>query len=71
MNGQAGQSLSLLLPAHYSLPCRATSEDQMDNSGWRWGRFDFKALFETFESIPEPFAPAQDDRHEDDVHVVD
>lgn len=23
------------------------------------------------ESIPEPLAPAQDDRHEDDVHVVD
>ena len=43
----------------------------MDNSEWRRSRFDFKALFESFESIPEPFAPAQDDRHEDDVHVVD
>ena len=43
----------------------------MDNSEWRRGGFDVKALFESFESIPEPFAPAQDDRHDDNVHVVD
>src|SRR5688572_14734788 len=43
----------------------------MQNSVWRRGGFYFKALLESFESVPEPFAPAQDDRHEDDVHVVD
>src|SRR3954453_15500529 len=43
----------------------------MENAERRRGRFDFKALFESFESIPEPFAPAEDDRHDDDVHVVD
>ncbi|MCU1568448.1 MAG: hypothetical protein JWQ56_3385 [Pseudarthrobacter sp.] len=30
-----------------------------------------EAFFKSLESVPEPFAPAQDDRHEDDVHVVD
>ena len=43
----------------------------MENSEWRRCRFDVKASFKSFEPIPEPFAPAQDDRHEDDMHVVD
>lgn len=43
----------------------------MENAERRRGRFDFKALFESFESVPEPFSPPQDDRYEDDVHVVD
>jgi hypothetical protein len=43
----------------------------MENSDWRRCHFDFNALFESFESIPEPLAPAQDSRHEDDVHGVD
>ena len=30
------------------LPGRATSEDQMENSEWRRGSFDFEASFESF-----------------------
>ena len=53
------------------LPGGAAGEDPMGNAAWRRGRFDFEALFESFETVPEPFTPAQDDRHEDDVHMVD
>ncbi|MCU1515022.1 MAG: Oxidoreductase [Microbacteriaceae bacterium] len=48
----------------------ATSEDQMHNSRRRRRRFDVEAFLESFEPIPQPFAPAQHNRHEHDVHVI-
>jgi hypothetical protein len=43
----------------------------MQHSARGRGRLDLEAVFESFEPLPEPFAPAQDDRHDDDVRGVD
>src|SRR6476661_383071 len=59
------------LTAPVCLPGRATGEDHVDDSRWRRSRFDVKALFESLEPIPEPFTAAQEDRYDDDMHVVD
>ena len=42
----------------------------MDNPLRRRGCFNIKAFLEALKSVPEPFTPAQEDRHEDDMHVV-
>ena len=43
----------------------------MDDSLRRGCRFDVETLLKPLEAVPQPFTPAQHDRHHDHVQVVD
>src|SRR3954470_11516021 len=43
----------------------------MRDSAGRGGGLDLVVLLETLQSVPEPHAPAEQDRYRHDVHVVD
>src|SRR3954465_5579102 len=48
-----------------------TGERDMRDSAGRGGGFDLVVLLEALQSVPEPHAPAEQDRDHHDVHVVD
>ena len=50
--------------------CLSAGECEMRNATWRADRLNMEALFEVFESVPQPFPASQNDRHHGDVHVV-
>src|ERR687892_1291747 len=51
--------------------CHRTGERDMRDSAGRGGGLDLVVLLEGLQSVPEPYASAEQDRHHNDVHVVD
>src|SRR5215471_20847505 len=55
---------------HWRLVLPAAEGEVGDAAGAVYG-LDLEAIFERLQTVPEPFAAAQHDRHHDDVQVVD
>src|SRR5918996_1008424 len=51
--------------------CHHTGERDMRDSAGRGGGLDLIVLLEGLQSVPEPYASAEQDRNDHDVHVVD
>jgi hypothetical protein len=56
-----------------SLPrptCLSAGECEMRNAAWRADRLNMEALLQFFETVPQPFPASENDRHDDNMHVV-
>ena len=57
---------SVARPAYLS-----AGESEMRNAAWRTDRLNMEALLKFFETVPQPFPASENDRHDNDMHVVD
>src|SRR5260221_9755095 len=50
---------------------RFTGTTQVRDAARRRDRLDLETVLQPFQAVPYPLAPAEHDRHDDDVQVVD